>query len=242
MNRHFIVSFFAIIVFATSARADVSLPQGGLYKPTFLLDDRSFAAGSSFISEITFERRKIPLLIMCHHVLANSSAEIRSAIALSMTVPPQTLIAPEMLSISGARSVDNSGADGDVAVFILAKPLGKTPCLKLSSTVPKVGDRVALYSRIFQTTEPKLYRGTVVAVSDRSLEYMLDDPGIELGGSSGSPVLAEKGEVIGINVSGRTVGGRLHVSANPTFVFLPKLLSALKARSSSPTPIDRHKR
>ena len=35
-----------------------ALPEGGLYKPTFLLDDRSFAAGTAFLTSVPIGNRE----------------------------------------------------------------------------------------------------------------------------------------------------------------------------------------
>jgi hypothetical protein len=225
--RALLLSVLALCLAHADLRADVTRPSGGLYKPTFLLADHSFAAGTAFTTEVSSNGKKYWLLVSCHHVLDGKADEIRRTVGLSMTDRAEVIIASRPLLIPGARSVDLIGVDGEISAFILsAKPI--SPTLKLSSARTTVGMRVRLYARLFNQSEPAIYLGTVVNVSDERIAYVLDDSSIEIGGTSGAPLLNDAGEVIGINASGaRQQDGTLQVLANPTTTFLPKIQRAL---------------
>ena len=208
--------------------AEVALPKGGLYKPTFLLADRSFAAGTAFTTQISVKGTRVYLLVSCHHVLDNAASEICSTVALSMADKEDVLIASKPLIIAGARSVDFAGAECDISAFVLRSP-PKKPVLQLSLEQPIPGERISLYARLYNQKEPQIYLGTVVNVRAGHLEYRLDDPTVEIGGTSGAPVLNGAGKVIGVNVSGaRQEDGTLHVLANPTTSFRPRIQTALE--------------
>jgi hypothetical protein len=208
--------------------ADPTLPKGGLFKPTFLLADRSFAAGTAFTAQVSARGKTYPLLISCFHVLDGSSREIQKAVGLSMTDTSEVIVASKPLPILGARALDFVGVDGEISAFILsAKP--KSRMLKISTNRATVGMRVGLYARLFNQREPAVYPGIVIEISDNSLVYVLNDPTIEIGGASGSPLLNDAGHVIGINVAGiRQENGALHVVVNPSTSFLPKIQQALQ--------------
>ena len=227
--RTFAFSAFALLLAYPASRANVSLPSGGLYKPTFLLADRSFAAGTAFTTKLSSKGKSIHLLVSCHHVLDNTAPELCGAVALSMVDKQEILVASKPLTIRGARSADFAGADYDISAFQLrSKP--KSPVLALSAIQPAVGERISLFARLYNQQVPRIFSGTLIEVRHDYLEYRLDDPTVEIGGTSGAPVLNQSGEVIGINVSSAPqADGSLHVIANPTSAFRPKLQAALDA-------------
>ncbi|MGC4075257.1 MAG: serine protease [Nibricoccus sp.] len=221
--------FTSLLVVATSLTAanEQTMPKGGLYKPTFLLPNRSFAAGTAFTVQVTVKKRPVYLLLSCHHVLDNTASEIRHAVGLSMLDSNQVIVG-EPIKIRGARTVDFAGADGELSAFLLSQRPNE-PALKISLEKPLRGERIILFARLHNQDKPQLYPGKVVSVSPEFLEYTLDDPSIEIGGTSGAPVLDSGGSVIGINASGqKSEDGTLHVLANPSMTFLPKILEALE--------------
>ena len=203
------------------------LPDGGLFKPTFLLDDRSFAAGTAFLTNVMVGRHQENVLVSCYHVLGDKPQEIRAVAALSMTSPQLACIAQGALPINGTRELTQSDAGGEVSAFIVKTLPPEARLLRLAAAMPGKGEIVWLYARIFQTAAPKFYRGHVLIVSEVELKYILDDPELELGGMSGAPILNEQGDVVGINAGGAKFVGTLVGYANPVSSFRPKVVAAL---------------
>lgn len=206
------------------------MPDYGLYKPTFLGTDRSITAGSAFLAELSVGHRTHRLLISCHHVLGESLPGLRGAAAVSMTEPRTLILAPQYIPIKDARSVVDWAAEGELSVFVLHDWPRGTEFLHLASKSPQVGDFVYLFARLVGASKPVLHRGRVLEISDHSLIYRPDMPDIELGGTSGAPVLNEQGAVVGINVGGGKFADGMHACANPLSAFLPKLTTALSSR------------
>lgn len=121
-------------------------------------------------------------------------------------------------------------ADGELSVFVLHDWPRRTKFLRLASTPPQVGDFVYLFAHLVGTDKPALHRGRVLEISPRSLIYVPDNPTIELGGTSGAPVLNEQGKVVGINAGGGKFDDGMHACANPLNAFLPKLREAMSTQ------------
>lgn len=204
-----------------------STVDGGLYKPTFLLDDRSFAAGSAFLTRVAVGRHEEFVLVTCFHVLGGTPADIRAAVGLSMTQPPVVVVGSRNLPIKGAHVMSDSSAAGEVAAFPVLNVPARAPFLRLAADAPKVGDRVYLFAHVVGTAMPQLYGARVAAITSDYLDYVLDGAGLELGGTSGAPIVNEKGEVIGINAGGAKIAGELHAYANPAGTFVLKIQNAL---------------
>jgi len=89
----------------------------------------------------------------------------------------------------------------DLAAFYVA-PGGAAGYLKPAPSPAKVGDTVRLFSRLMQTNS-LLHPGIVIYASDSLFVYQLLDRSLtSLGGSSGSPVLNDKDEVVSNSFGG----------------------------------------
>src|SRR4029077_17030168 len=89
----------------------------------------------------------------------------------------------------------------DLAAFYLISP-GQTNYLKPATLPAKVGDTVRLFAKLMQT-DALLHPGIVIYATDSLLVYQLANRGLtSLGGSSGSPVLNDKNEVVSNSFGG----------------------------------------
>ena len=152
---------------------DVTLSEGGLYKPTFLLDDRSFAAGTAFLTRVSVSHQQRTIRVSCFHVMGDTQ---------------QAIVAARIVPVKGARSADDLDMAGELSLFLVKDLPKQTKVLQLAAVMPKVGEAVWLYARLFQTAVPEFYRGRVVSETSAHLIYVMDDPELELGGTSGAPI------------------------------------------------------
>ncbi len=88
----------------------------------------------------------------------------------------------------------------DLAAFYLAPP-ELASYLKPASSPAKVGDRVRLFAKLMQI-DTVLHPGIVIYATDSLLVYQLFSQPNSLGGSSGSPVLNDRDEVVANSFGG----------------------------------------
>src|SRR6476620_537903 len=127
MSYRLNVLLVALILSASVAQAEPRLPADGLFKPTFLVSNSSWSAGTSFL--VHGSDGKSAILVTCHHLFGTAAGleqqltpddivrEVRGAVGLSMQDKKSIVVASEYLTVSGAAPMSQGGADRDVALF-----------------------------------------------------------------------------------------------------------------------------
>jgi hypothetical protein len=155
----------------------------------------------------------IPLLFLtAHHVVAGYSEDeylqwdelkekVKGAWIWSMHDSTYEVQLGKNLPIPGAETLSL-----DLAAFYIATP-EKVSALPLSDEPAKVGDTVRLLSRIrVQDTITFLHPARVVYTADSVLVYeLLSRKRVRMSGTSGSPVLNPRGEVVANSFGGFTI-------------------------------------
>jgi hypothetical protein len=205
-----------------------------VFKPTFLTGSDSLTAGTGFVLSL----KDSVVFITAHHLfgpaaglerdLAPSEAkEFAAALAaLSMTHRSLVLTSSEMLLIPSAKAFDQRDAGHDIAAFRLSGYRG--PSLSTSEVELKKGESVYLYARPRGEKELRLIHARVTRIGTDVIEYVYDESGVNFAGTSGAPVLNEKGEVVGINLGGGDTNGKTFGFANPASSFASLVIAALK--------------
>jgi hypothetical protein len=221
----YLTALATLLFLAAQVRAEEpKVAQNVLLKPTFLLANGSWSGGSAFL--LRGSDRPQTLLVTCHHLFGPATGldkqmtcediakDVCGAVGLSMQDRKTIIVAQTYLKVAGARPFDDTGAEKDLAVFVV--PEGeKLPALELAEGMPKVGDAVYVFARLRSETEPKLLPATVSETADKWLSYTFKDKSIDLRGTSGAPVLDDKGHVVGMNLGGGEQNGQLIGVANP---------------------------
>lgn len=206
----------AIFVFlSVAAVAAPEAPLSALYKPTFLWKERSVTVGRGFLASFDLHDRSAVLFISCYHVLGDQPDGVLGVAAVSAEGQPRLISSSRYLKTPGQAPVSETKAQGELTVFEIERVPKGTSRLRLSGRLPKRNDVVYLFAQAYGDPAPRLYRAKIRIAVPAYLEYIFDDPKIELGGTSGGPLLDERGFVVGINVSGAALDGELHGYANP---------------------------
>src|SRR5205814_2001223 len=122
-----------LTMFAPAVRAgEPAVPISGLFKPTFLLLNRSFSGGTAFLVQVP--GRSEALLVTPQHLFGPATGQeaqmtpddiaqsVRGAVGLSMQDKTTIVVASKYLKVADARPVDRNGADRDVALFAVQWP------------------------------------------------------------------------------------------------------------------------
>lgn len=194
---------------AVSVSAQPKPPPNVLFRPAFLTPDLAHYAGLAF--RLEDEKSGLHHLVTAHSLFGPAadldvqmtsediSRVIVAAVGVSCTDPRSVVLARRYLPLPDARRADEKGADKDVAMFELPARLGER-ALRLDSAVPVRGDRVWLYVKYAGTARVGLEPATLAWISDGELRYFLRDQKADLRGTTGAPLLAEDGSVVGMHI------------------------------------------
>lgn len=227
MHRLVRLALFALCLGSPVLHGAPAAPRSALYRPTFLWPDRSVTAGRGFLVRYGGFLHERTLLLSCFHVLGDHPGGLRGVAGLSAEERPRMIGSLRVLALRGQAVAADQRAPGELSAFVISDLPRGTARLTLSRRAPEPGEVVHLFSQVFGEASVRLHRARICQVRPDALDYVFDDGDLELGGTSGSPVLDEHGEVVGINVAGYRVGATLHGIANPAANVLAALRDAL---------------
>jgi hypothetical protein len=240
-NAHGRLFFFCLsLIFCGSALADPAMPKDVLYKPTFLVLDDSWTAGTAFL--VRLDGQSGLFLITANHLFGPDAGlknqmtpdeiahDVKGVAALSMQDVSKAFWFPTFIKIADAISVESKSCAKDLAVFKAADSPG-LQTLELASDMPKKGDRVWVFARQRGDDTPALLAATVEDANDSALTYIFDRADFRLPGTSGAPVLNEQGKVVGMNLAaGDTADKKCKGWANPVSSIRSELAAALRGK------------
>lgn len=219
------------------AVADPPVPKNALYKPTFLILDDSWTAGTAFLVRV--EGQSGLFLITANHLLGpdaglksqmtpdDIASQVKGVVALSMQDISKALWFPNFIKIADAGSVESQAYAKDLAVF-KSSDVPELQVLELAAEAPKKGDRVWIFARQRGDDSPALLAATVVDSDTDKLTYIFDQADFRLPGTSGAPVLNEQGKVVGMNLAGGPTANKAFKGwANPVTSIRTELTSVL---------------
>ena len=211
------------------------VPENCIYKPTFMTGYTSFTGGTCFLC--TVPEMDGVFMLTAHNLFGKACGLTRDytweempklyqvMTALSMTDIKHSITSSLPLTIPGARGMDKSGYDHDLAGYRVDSS-NSSSALTLSAVRPMVGQIVYLLARQHGKEELEMMRAIVRKSSEAEFEYTYFSVGLNLVGTSGAPVLNQNGEVVAINIGGDIDRGRWGIG-NPCSSILP-LLQGIK--------------
>jgi trypsin-like peptidase len=236
---HSAALFLTLTLCSLPTSAQVPLPPDGLFKPTFLTANSSWYAGTAFL--LRAPNNPTPLLITCHHLFGPAAGleqqmsaddivqQVKGAVALSIQNQKTIVVAPRHLKVQGAHPFDQTGCDKDLAIFAVESPAKLSP-FELSTDSLRPGDPVYMFARLRGTNQPKLFPATLARLTPTSIQYIFADKSIELGGTSGAPILDSDGKVVAMNLGGGEVQGKLLGIGNPASALRKAITTATTAK------------
>jgi hypothetical protein len=152
--------------------------------------------------------------------------EVKALAGLCLGDSRTVIVAQPALYVEGARSLDAKGGESDVALFRVPDPRAKS-ALRLATAAAKVGDRVWLFTRLFDRAEAKLYPARITEVSATLVRYQFETASLNLRACSGAPILDDQGAVVGMHLGFAKQEDALLGLANPIGAVRERLRTAL---------------
>jgi hypothetical protein len=206
------------------AASDPTPPKSAIFRPSFIIDEGTFSAGTAFVCE--YPEGSKQLLLTAHHLFGQGGGMesnlawneindvVRLTVGLAMDDSKTHVICKKALPIPGARALDGNVVSSDIAAFELEFDKNRA-AFKLASIAPKVGARVWLFCRQVGRTSAELVPCTVTFSSATLLDYSVEQESFEITATSGAPVIDATGKVVAINIGGRQKGKKVVASGNP---------------------------
>jgi hypothetical protein len=225
---------------AVAAATPPSTVQNAICSPVYQADGKAFSAGTAFALDLP---QPVPrtLLVTALHVFGPAggldkeipAAELARRVSLAGCQAlglDEIWYAGRALTVPGAHAMDD-GPHRDVAAFPLdtARAAIHPVHLRLAAAAPKVGDSVWLLAQVPEGAPPSqlLHHAVVRSSTDQALQYAFDNVGLNLQGTSGAPVVNAAGEVVGTNLGGGTLPGKL-IGVGNSLTSLRALLNSAK--------------
>ncbi|MCI0342250.1 MAG: hypothetical protein L0216_14085 [Planctomycetales bacterium] len=200
-----------------------------VFVPSFQVDGRTLRAGHAFALAPADGRA---LIVTCIHLFTRAAglAQDIPAEELPTRVTNYSLLDPASdallaeggppLLIAAARPMFPMEGAMVCAMDLAAFPAPegvKLKLLKLAERTPEPGETVTVLCRAADKPREgaKPRRATVTSVTASQLAYVFEEP-LPLQALSGAPVLDSSGDVVGMNLGGRTdEQGKVHGVGNP---------------------------
>jgi Trypsin-like peptidase domain len=221
IHRLLIATLWPLLV---THAAPPSAPELAVLKPTFMTGVTSFSGGTAFVCQV--DPLKKIFILTAHHLFGPACGleknltwkevpEIFLAVTgLAMADPEKAVTSTQAVAIPGAQAFDNNDCRHDLAAYLFPKE-SSLPHLQLAAKSPAKDENVFLLGRQRGSDKLEFLAGKVVRNAPEMLEYRFERTGLNLAGTSGAPVLNDKGEVIAINLGGYEKGGAVFGFGNP---------------------------
>lgn len=195
------------------------IPPNSLFSPTFETKEAVYSAGTAFALKLPQEKR--PLLITATHLFGEAGGLLREvpsselptfvlSVGLQDLFDPNASTFPleaKVLALPGATSEDLSK---DLAAFLISENT-KIPTYELEIKPPMVDEPIWLAASVAggAPAEQKLHKAIVKESDSETLCFQFENPDLDLTATSGAPILNKDGKVVGINIAGEEIDGKI---------------------------------
>ncbi len=154
--------------------------------------------------------RPLTLLITVDHVLGATSKEVVAVTAIPLNDLRGAPLKAERLFLDCSDTSTTEGEADALALFVVTSESQRKNVLRLADTPPKPGDTVWLWGRRSDESPLILNKAKVIREDGVQTDFRLAtaEPGLD--GWSGSPLLNDQGEVVGVLVGQARANGRLY--------------------------------